>query len=142
MSDPLTVRLAPPTEHERMLAMLAHLLGVVGWATGGIVSIVGPLVLYYVKRDDSRFVAFHALQTVFFQLAAIGAGGILAVGSLCIVTLIVTIPGMILLFLGMLAYGVLGCIAGYQGVWSRYPLVGTWALEHVLGPQLDRGTPA
>ena len=32
-------------------------------------GIIGPLILYVVKRDQSEFVAFHALQSLYFGLA-------------------------------------------------------------------------
>ena len=37
------------------MAMLAYLLGV-------LTSFVGPLVLWLLKKDQSKFVAYHALQ--------------------------------------------------------------------------------
>src|SRR3954466_146975 len=51
-----------PTHDERSIAMLAHVLS----AFSGF---IGPLVIYLVKRRDSRFVAFHALQALFWHLS-------------------------------------------------------------------------
>jgi uncharacterized Tic20 family protein len=48
-----------PSPEERTLAMLAELLQLFSW-------IVGPLIIYFVKRD-SRFVRFHALQAILWQ---------------------------------------------------------------------------
>ena len=42
------------TQDERTMAMLAHLLGIV---TG----FLGPLVIWLIKKDQSKFVAYHAL---------------------------------------------------------------------------------
>jgi uncharacterized Tic20 family protein len=52
-----------PTTDERTNAMLAHVLSIFG-------GFIGPLVIYFVKGKDSRFVAFHALQAIFWHLAA------------------------------------------------------------------------
>ncbi len=40
--------------------MLAHVLQIVSW-------LIAPLIIFFVRRD-SRFVRYHALQAVFFQL--------------------------------------------------------------------------
>jgi uncharacterized membrane protein len=52
-----------PTSDERTTAMLAHVLTIfAGFLASGII--------YLAKRRDSRFVAFHALQAVFWHLCA------------------------------------------------------------------------
>ena len=51
----------PPTEDERNFAMLAEVLQL-------FAGFIPPLVIYFVKRN-SRFVAFHALQALFWQIA-------------------------------------------------------------------------
>jgi uncharacterized membrane protein len=49
-----------PTQDERTMATLAHALQVVaGW--------IPPLVILLIKRD-SKFVSFHALQALLFQV--------------------------------------------------------------------------
>jgi uncharacterized Tic20 family protein len=50
-----------PTQEERTAAMLAHVLSM-------FAGFVAPLVIYFVKRRESRFVAFHALQAFFWHL--------------------------------------------------------------------------
>lgn len=52
--------LPEPTREERTLGMLAHVLQIVSW-------LIAPLIIFFVRRD-SRFVRYHALQAVFFQL--------------------------------------------------------------------------
>ena len=50
---------AVPTSDEETLAMLAHVLQIFTWW-------IGPLVIYLAKRD-SKFVSFHAMQTLLWQ---------------------------------------------------------------------------
>src|SRR5262245_10401037 len=50
-----------PTNDERSMAMLAHVLSIFS-------SFIAPLVIYLVKRKESRFVAFHALQALIFHV--------------------------------------------------------------------------
>ena|GEM_PF-1288820 len=54
-----------PTEPEKVLAMLAHLLA---FFCGGIIA---PLVILAVKRN-SKFVAFHAAQALLIGMAWVG----------------------------------------------------------------------
>ena len=61
MSDQSVLTSLPePTQDERTMAFLAHLLQV-------FTGFIAPLVIYCVKQD-SRFVKFHALQSFIWQL--------------------------------------------------------------------------
>ncbi len=56
-STPLT----EPTQDERTMATLAHALMIIGaW--------IAPLIIFLIKRD-SKFVSFHALQALLYQIA-------------------------------------------------------------------------
>ena len=52
------------TQEDKTMGMVANLLG--------LTSFIGPLIMYLVKKD-SKFVAFHSLQQLYFQLAIIAA---------------------------------------------------------------------
>ena len=66
-SDPAPIEPAPaapnliePTLDERTMAILAHMLQIVGlW--------IAPLIIFVIKRE-SRFVSFHALQALLLQV--------------------------------------------------------------------------
>lgn len=131
MSARIPIPLAPPTEEERNLALMAQGFGLLGYVTG-FGQIVCPLVMWFVKRDDSPFVAFHALQTALFHIAATIA---LIVITLIGVPLVFVGVGVLVLAIGLplvavgaLILNIIGCVAAYKGEWTRYPLVGTWAL--------------
>src|SRR6186713_1259174 len=55
-----------PGSDDRILAMLSHILAIVPG-----VGILGPLVIYFVKKDDSPFVAAHARESLNFQITII-----------------------------------------------------------------------
>src|SRR5687768_12738889 len=68
--EPARRELPAPTGEQRTWAMLAHLLALPGLLTlFGWLTWVGPLVVWVCRRKDSPFVAFHALQSLLFQLA-------------------------------------------------------------------------
>ena len=54
MNDAISV--PAPTQDEKTMAMLAHILQIFTWW-------IGPLVIFLVKQD-SKFVRFHALQAL------------------------------------------------------------------------------
>jgi hypothetical protein len=55
-----------PNSDERILAILSHILAIVPG-----IGILGPLVIYLVKKDDSGFVAANAKESLNFQLTII-----------------------------------------------------------------------
>lgn len=95
-------------QDDRTMAMLAHLLMLFTW-------FVGPLILYCLKKDESRFVGFHALQAVYFSL----------IGT--VFTLLTCGLGGILVMI----YGVILCIKAGEGRWEKYWLAGNWAMSSV-----------
>jgi len=123
-----------PTSGERLWALLAHLLTLLGYA-GGVLSFVPPLVIYIIYQPRSPFVAFHALQSLFFQLAillvAIGLG--LLAFVTCGLGLVVALPLMAVVLVGGFILVIVAGILAYQGERYEYPWVGRWAREHIFG---------
>ncbi len=119
------------TQDERSMAMLAHLLQI-------FTGFIGPLVLYLVKREQSKFVAFHALQALVWQvtyMAFMMVGGV-ATFAITILTMHNShgFPVFFLFFwlLAMagwclnLILGILYTIKANNGEWSSYPVIGQW----------------
>ncbi len=111
---------------DRTLALLAHALSFV---EGGI---IGPLIVYLVKRKESPFVAFHALQSFYFGLAFLGA----VILTLC------TCIGPVVCAIAYFAFEVVACIKANEGKWYRLPIVGNWAISrHPMPPLAPDGQP-
>jgi uncharacterized Tic20 family protein len=113
---------------EKLWGMLAHLLTLLGY-----VVVVGeyivPLVIYLVYKDRSRFVAFHALQALFFQLLALAVAIALVLFSIITLGLgvLLAIPLAIALAIAVLVYTIIAAIQANNGVWYELPIVGRWA---------------
>jgi uncharacterized protein len=75
-----------PNSDERILAILSHILAIVPG-----IGILGPLVIYLVKKDESGFVAANAKESLNFQITLILAYIISAI-------LIIVIIGAFLLW--------------------------------------------
>ena len=50
-----------PDDDSRMWALFAHISGI-------LTSFVGPLIIWYVKKDESTFVAYHAVQATYWSV--------------------------------------------------------------------------
>lgn len=141
-----------PSKDECVIAMLAHVLMIVSWFWA-------PLIIYLIKRD-SRFVAFHALQALYWQLIATFAS-VLTMVVFFVVTFSVTFAsagahnpdkmpmafflvfpvlwgGFAIGWVVNLVLGILFGIKASHGEWAKYPVIGAWALRHAKPrPQAD-----
>ena len=139
-SSPPAAPLTP--SEERSWAMLAHLSILLNLVTG-LLGLVGALVIYLVYKDRSRYVGYHALQSLIFQLIVWLGGGALAgiawtiTGILSAVLIgLICIPLALIISLIPLAgvvYGVIGGIQCSQGQDFRYWLVGDWVRGTLSG---------
>jgi len=152
--DPLTPSLpAPPppftvgqlTPDETTMAALAHLLQPMTWW-------IGPLIIYFIKRE-SKFVAFHAMQALLWQIIRILIY-VICFGGVFVFIFTVVVPhaneqsgnqmppkfiagfivswlilygGMMLTMVVDLTLSILFGIKAGRGQWAEYPLLGRWA---------------
>lgn len=108
---------------ERTWSILAHLSIFLNLFTGGILGPVAALVIWLVYKDRSARVAFHALQSLWYQLAwlvIISVGW--TVASILTVVLIgfLLFPVMLLLTLAPFAHAASAAYKVSQGVDYRY----------------------
>jgi len=117
---------APPTDgvalgrgkmqesDEKTMAMLAHLLG-------GITCLLGPLIIWLIKKDESVFVNDQGKEAVNFQLSILL--GYVVAGILSFVPVINCFTWLLFPAFGIagLIFGILGCLEANKGVVYRYP---------------------
>jgi uncharacterized Tic20 family protein len=117
-----------PGAEERQWAMFAHLSALVGGlltgAVGGWGCILGPLIIWLVKKDTMPFVADQAKEALNFNITV---GAIfLALWILTFVTLgigiIITGPLMLIVGVGALVLIVIAAIRANEGKAYRYPM--------------------
>ena len=85
--------------NERGLAMVAHLSGL-------LLPIIGPGLLYLIKKDESQYVAYHSVQAILFQvICALLTGVTCGIGALTLILSIVW------------------AVKAYNGEWQGYPLI-------------------
>jgi uncharacterized Tic20 family protein len=138
-----------PAGDEKILALFSHLSIFLG-------GIVLPIIFWAINKDKSRFVRFHSLQAIFFQIAyvvilvaviiimvAVGIGlGVLSVGtfaagkdgSLFLIIAMIIFYGFIFLSIFVfMGYGIYVGVKSYKGELSRYPIIGKIIYDKVYG---------
>lgn len=95
------------TQDDKTMAMLACLLVLVS-------GFVGPLIIYVVKKDQSKFIAFYSIQATFLGIAAVVLSVAFGLGY---------IIGVV--------FGILSALAANKGEWYEMPVIGKFAKQQV-----------
>jgi len=95
------------TDEEKTLALLAHLSGLV-------LALVGPLIIFLIKGQESRFVKYHCIQAAAWQF-----GSLVVVFTVLFVTCGLLFPIAFIPAIGSIWVG----IQSYGGSWDGYPLL-------------------
>jgi uncharacterized Tic20 family protein len=137
-----------PSNEDRMLAMFSHLSIFFG-------SLIVPLIFWIMYKDKSKFVSFHALQSLFFHIVYT----VLMVGVVIVCAVIGMLAGLIqksggapptpdalqiivILALGLFVFGyIFGSIGyaiylainSYKGGMKKYPIIGSIVYKKVYG---------
>lgn len=105
---------------ERMWGMLCHLAAFIG--------LIGPLVVWLIKRDQYAFVNDQGKESLNFQITVFICLAVLQVASRILFLLFVTAPLALVTGLAMFAVGVfniiqiiMASIKANEGVAYRYP---------------------
>ena len=124
-----------PTSEEKTWAALAHLSILLNLITG-FLGLLFAFIIYMVYKDKSRYIAYHSMQSLIFQLICWVAAGLLIVFVWAItIPLLLIVVGCCLLPIAItlslvplaaLIYGVIGAIETSQGKDFKYWLIGDW----------------
>ena len=116
----------PVTGNQQTWRVIAHASAFVQFA--GIPSVIGPLVVWLIRRDDP-VVAPHARTALNFQLTLLiyfAAGAVLAfLAALTIVGLVITVVIVLLLVVLVvleLVFALLATLAASRGELYHYPM--------------------
>lgn len=117
-----------PDAQERQWAMFAHLSAIVGGlltsnTIGGIGCVLGPLIIWQVKKDTMPFVVDQAKEALNFNITVALAMLVLVLLGLGTFGLgfIVTGPLMLILGVAALVFIVIAAIKANEGIAYRYP---------------------
>ena len=129
-NDPTQAQLAPPpvTPVERPLpdrlqaeartwAMLCHLSSISGYIGLPFGHLIGPLIVWLVKKDQFPLVDDQGKESLNFQISMT----IYGVVALILSFLLIGIPLLVLIALGDLVFAIIAAIEANKGVPYRYP---------------------
>jgi len=108
---------AAPTENERTWGMLAHLSALAGLVVPLFGIVLGPLVVWLAKRDESVFVAAHAKEALNFNISVL-------LGAIVCMLLMLVFIGVLLgtaLFIAWLVMTLVAAIKASEGHPYQYP---------------------
>ncbi len=129
---PEELRTASATDDQRTLAMYAHLATLATLVVPSVGGVLGPLVVWLVKRDDGgRFLEFHAKQALFLHLAAL------------VISFVSSVLGFVLCFpfliavvacYGAMAYSIVAAVQLSSRKDFEYKWVGPWVRRSQMTP--------
>lgn len=119
-SQEAVVSMGMPTQDEKTLGMVVHLLAIV---TG----FVGVVILWILKKDDSKFIDYHARESLNFMISISIYGLALSAATIVIgfltfgIGAVLLMPLVFVLVIGSLVLEIMACMAANRGEYHRYP---------------------
>jgi hypothetical protein len=107
-----------PSSDERMWAMLCHLGGLGGYVIPVVGNIIGPLIVWLIKKDEMPFVDDQGKESLNFQIS-------ITIYTAISIVLVVAIIGIFLLIavgIFSLVMLIIAAVKANQGIAYRYPL--------------------
>lgn len=132
------------TSDERLICLLCHL-------SFFFASLIFPIIIYFIKKDSSKFVAFNSLQTIYFQLIYVVLAlinGVTLIGisiyygtvdeedAASVVLLVFLGASVFVMFCIVAFFGIYSVIIGiksYKGEIKKYPIAGNLAFKKIYG---------
>lgn len=96
------------TKDEKAMGLLAHLLGIIG--------VIGPLIIWLIKKDSSPFVEDQAKESLNFQITVLivwAAAGVLSFAHLGFIMPLIPIANLV--------FCIIAAMKANEGIKYRYP---------------------
>ncbi len=109
---------ALPSKEARQWATICHVVALVGLLGNGIGFLLGPLVVWLIKRQDDPFIDEQGKEAVNFQITML-------IAAIVSVPLCFILVGFVLIVIvGILAIvcPIIGALKANEGAHYRYPL--------------------
>ena len=101
-----------PTQAEKNLALIMHVLSLVGF------SLLGPLIVWLVKKDESAFLDRQGRELLNFQLSIL----IYSIVSLVLCLVFIGFALLFVVFMTSLILTIIGLVKATEGKIYRFPL--------------------
>jgi uncharacterized Tic20 family protein len=100
-----------PTQDEKNLGLIMHVLSLVGF------SLIGPLIVWLVKKDESAFINAQGRELLNFQLSFL----IYVIACIPLCFLLIGIPLLIIVGLASFILTIIGLVKATEGKIYRFP---------------------
>lgn len=111
--EPPTLPATPiPTQDEKNLALIMHVLSLVGF------SLIGPLIVWLVKKDESAFIDAQGRELLNFQISFL----IYAIVCIPLCFVLIGIPLLIVVGLASFILTIIGLVKATEGKIYRFPV--------------------
>lgn len=119
---------------DRTWGMLCHLAAFAGLLLPSLGNIIGPLIVWLIKRDTSPFVDAHGKESLNFQISMtiyLYVGGAVVFGFGILLSLLLCLGSLMTIFLGLMlsclaifaiVYQIIAAARANDGGFLRYPL--------------------
>ncbi|HPF25037.1 MAG: DUF4870 domain-containing protein [Steroidobacteraceae bacterium] len=114
------------SKDDRNMGLFVHLAALAGFVVPVVGNILGPLVIWILQKDKSAFVADQGAEAINFNITVTIVAAVLAALSVLVVTMVITIPGFVILGIGWLVLTIMAAVKASNGERYRYPF--TWRL--------------
>jgi uncharacterized Tic20 family protein len=107
-----------PSSEEKTTGMFCHLAALAGYVGVPFGCILGPLVVWLIRRDQSPFVDDHGRESLNFQITVL-------IAMLCCIPFVFILIGLIPLIvigIGSLVCVIIAAIKAAGGELHRYPM--------------------
>jgi len=101
----------------RKWAMLCHIIALVGLLGNGIGFVLGPLLVWMIKKEDHPFVDEQGKEAVNFQLTMM----LLAIVCSFLILVVVGLFLLPIVIIVAVVFSVIGAIKANEGEHYRYP---------------------
>lgn len=101
-----------PTQDEKNLGLIMHVLSLVGF------SLIGPLIVWLVKKDESAFINAQGRELLNFQISFL----IYAIVCIPLCFVLIGIPLLIVVGLASFILTIIGLVKATEGKIYRFPV--------------------
>jgi uncharacterized Tic20 family protein len=111
--EPPTLPATPiPTQDEKNLALIMHVLSLVGF------SLIGPLIVWLVKKDESAFIDAQGRELLNFQISFL----IYAIVCIPLCFVLIGIPLLIVVGIASFILTIIALVKATEGKIYRFPV--------------------
>lgn len=112
-----------PSAEERQWGLFGHLSSLSGLFTGGVGNIVGPLIIWLVKKDTMAFASDQAKEALNFNITLLIISVVLVLATVFTlgIAIFITLPLGVIIGIAWLVLTIMAAMKANNGEAYRYP---------------------